>query len=391
MLGTRSLLVPLALVLGLAACGGSGANGAGGSGGAGTGGSGGRVLAADEVRCEERVLLKVPDDPAAEGPWPVGARTITVAGYTTEVWYPAQRGSEDGKTKAQYDIRLQLPDADQAKIPDSDNPLQGCNCYRDLPLDEAHGPYPMVLFVHGTAGFRTQSLTFMTHWASRGFVVFAADHPGMQLKDILSGAIMFKQAQQAGEILDELAGFSGEAAFLSGHVAADHLAMSGHSAGGGAIAGFGDRARVLIPMASGGVSPGVTLSSTLVLGGMDDGVAKYTGQQSGYESAPKKKRLVGLSTAGHLAFSDICFIGRDDGGLLQIAVDHGIAVPSLVSTLGKDGCNPGQLPPEKSWPIVNHAATAVLEETLACGATSAAELEGIQAAYPDVGEYKQDL
>ena len=90
MLRVRSLLFPLALVLGLAACGSSGASSTSNTGGAGTGGSGGRALAADEVSCEGRVLLKVPDDPAAEGPWPVGARTITVAGYTTEVWYPAQ-------------------------------------------------------------------------------------------------------------------------------------------------------------------------------------------------------------------------------------------------------------------------------------------------------------
>ncbi len=44
----------------------------------------------------------------------------------------------------------------------------------------------------------------MTHWASRGFVVIAADHPGMRLLDILSGAFSFHQADQATEILDAL-------------------------------------------------------------------------------------------------------------------------------------------------------------------------------------------
>ncbi|MFT3776599.1 MAG: hypothetical protein QM820_65505 [Minicystis sp.] len=183
------------LLLGLVACSsGDPMNGTGGGGGTGTGGSGGSPLAVNETLCEGRKLLRVPDDPAQAGPWPVGAQTITVEGYTTEVWYPAVIGSEEGKDKARYDVRKQLPDADQAKIPDSDNPWQDCNCYRDLPLDGAHGPYPPVLFVHGTAGFRTQSLTFMTHWASRGFVVLAADHPGMMLKDILrccSDSIVF--------------------------------------------------------------------------------------------------------------------------------------------------------------------------------------------------------
>ncbi|APR75357.1 Putative lipoprotein signal peptide [Minicystis rosea] len=356
-------------------------------GGNGTGGA----LAANETLCEGRKLLTVPEDPAKTGPWAVGARTITVAGYKTEVWYPAEVGSEAGKEKIRYDIREQLPDADKNKIPDADNPWQVCNCYRDLPLDGAHGPYPPVLFIHGTAGFRTQSLTFMTHWASRGFVVVAADHPGMMLKDVLSGAISFHQADQAGEILDTLATLAGETAFLEKHVIIDHLAMSGHSAGGGAIKGFGGRARVLIPMAAGGTEPGTALTSTLVLGGMDDGIAQYTGQQTGYESSPKKKRLVGLSTAGHLAFSDICEMGKDQGGLLQVAIDHGVTVPDLVAMLGKDGCNPGQLTTDKAWPIVQYASAAVLEETLACGAASAAKIAGIQAAFADVGEVKEDL
>ena len=44
---------------------------------------------------------------------------------------------------------------------------------------------PPVVFVHGTAGFRSQSLEIVTHWASRGFVVIAADHPGLYLGDLI--------------------------------------------------------------------------------------------------------------------------------------------------------------------------------------------------------------
>ncbi|HEX9104448.1 MAG TPA: hypothetical protein VF997_19690, partial [Polyangia bacterium] len=98
-----------------------------------------------------------------------------LAGLTTEVWYPAKLGSDAGKSKIVYDIREHLPPADAAKIPDSDNPPQDCDCFRDLPIDDGHGPYPLVVFIHGTAAFRTQSLTFMTHWASRGFIVVSAD------------------------------------------------------------------------------------------------------------------------------------------------------------------------------------------------------------------------
>jgi acetyl esterase/lipase len=394
----QSIGLGLVLLLGLAACGGSetptggttsSGSGAGGSTTSSSTGTGGAPPS--EVMCDGSTVYAVPEDPAARGPWAVGARTGTLGGLKTEIWYPAAWGSEAGKTKARYDIREHLPDADQSKIPDADNPWQDCDCYRDLPLDEAHGPYPVVYFIHGTAGFRTQSLTFMTHWASRGFVVVAADHPGMELKDILVLNFNNQQAAQGTMLLDDLAKLSGDAAFLNGHVDLTRLAAAGHSAGGGAIAGYGDRAKVLIPMAAGGSTAAAALVSTLVMGAKDDGVVAYTNQQNGYQSSPKKKRLVGLSNSGHLAFSDLCFIGRDKGGLLQIAQDHGITVNPLIAQLAQDGCKTGQLPPEKAWPIVNFATTAALEETLACGAGSAAKLTQIQMTYPDVGDYLEDL
>ena len=133
---------------------------------------------ADAPGCAGVTLLARPSDPGAAGPWAVGAHTSTVAGFTTEIWYPAKWGTQVCQPKVAYDLREHLPTADQAKIPDSANPLQLCDCYRDLPIDDTHGPYPVVTFIHGTAAFRTQSLTFATHWASRGFVVVSSDHPG---------------------------------------------------------------------------------------------------------------------------------------------------------------------------------------------------------------------
>ena len=240
--------------------GGAGGGGAGGVGGGGGGGSGGGGTVAG---CSGQSLLALPSDPSARGPWPVGARTVTLAGLTVEVWYPATPGSDAGQMPAVYDIREHLPAADAAKIPDADNPWQSCDCVRALPLDDGHGPYPLVLFVHGTAAFRTQSLTFMTHWASRGFVVVAADHPGIQLKDVLASPLGLPgasdQAGDANKILDALAAPSGDIAFLAGHLDGARIAASGHSAGGGAIAGLGGRAAVLIPMASMGTQTGATL------------------------------------------------------------------------------------------------------------------------------------
>jgi len=374
--------------------GSGGATGGGGSGGgSGGGGSGGGGTVAG---CPGQSLLALPSDPSARGPWPVGAKTVSIAGLTVEVWYPATPGSDAGTMPAVYDIREHLPAADAAKIPDADNPWQICDCVRELPLDTAHGPYPLVLFVHGTAAFRTQSLTFMTHWASRGFVVVAADHPGIRLEDVLASPLGLPgasdQAGDANKILDALAAPSGDVAFLAGHLDAARVAASGHSAGGGAIAGLGGRAAVLIPMASMGTQAGATLVSTLVMGAGNDGIDAYSNVQNGYASSPIRKRLVGLGgDAGHLAFSDLCAIGADKGGILQIAQDHGVQVPALIAQLSRDGCMTGQLPPADGWRIVNFATSAVLEETLQCASAMTATIATIQSAVPNVQEFQQAL
>lgn len=385
------------------AAGGSTTAGTGGVGQAGSGTSGSSTTvkplpeSKDFTGCDGAKLLQTKDggdDPGVRGPWPVGARTVTIDGLTTEVWYPAEIGSQEGKPYAQYDIREQLPDADATKIPDEKNPLQICDCHRDLPIDAAHGKYPVVLFIHGTAAFRTQSLTQMTHWASRGFVVLAADHPKIRLKDALNNLFGVGSATQAADgkkILASLEDAGGPLGFLDGHADVTRLAVSGHSAGGGAAAqlngvpGVG----VIIPLASQGTKAGMQ-KSNLIMGGKADGIAAYSGQQSGYNGAPKRKRLVGLADAGHLAFSDLCFIGRDQGGILQIALDSGVNVPQLVGTLAKDGCKPGQLPAEDGWKIINFATTGVLEELLQCNADMTGKLSTL-ASMPHVAEFKEDL
>lgn len=339
--------------------------------------------------CDASTLFVRPDEPSTRGPWAVGARTLTLAGLTVEAWYPAQWGSDRGHTKVRYDLRPQLPEAERGKIPDAQNPWQACDCYRDLPIDATRGPYPLVLFLHGLGGFRTQSATMATHWASRGFVVVSADHPGVKLGDVLVGRFGGDQAMDAGKLLDALATPSGEAAFLAGRLLAGRIGVVGHSAGGSALKGLGARAgvQVLVPMASGGVEAGAALQSTLILGGKDDATVPYTRQQSGYASAPPKKRLVGLRNAGHLAFSDICVIGREQGGILAIARQNGVSVPDLFANLATDGCRMGQLPAEEGWRLVHHATAAALEETLHCqGASAASKLSALRGM-PNVDEF----
>jgi hypothetical protein len=159
------------------------------------------VVGLAQAGCAGQTWLKLPADPSATGPWPVSSHKlsgITARNLTLEIFYPAVPGSNtstSGRTfpQCQYDIREHMPKEQAHKIPDSDNPNPYYpNCYHGaggepLPLDTAHGKYPLMVFIHGTAGFRTQSLHILLHWASRGFIVASADYPGIQVSSLYIG------------------------------------------------------------------------------------------------------------------------------------------------------------------------------------------------------------
>ena len=343
-----------------------------------------------EAGCDGATFLKGPEDPAEPGPWAVGARTVSIGELVGEIWYPATPGSNAGIDKVVYDIREQLAPSEGAKISDEKNPWHPCDCYRDLPLDTDRGRYPVIVFVHGTAGFRHQSLSFMTHWASHGFVVAALDHPGLKLGDLLAFQMNQNLGSDVARLVEALDNPTGDLAFLAGAIDMSRLGASGHSAGGGTIRSWGSRAQVLIPMASGGTDAGESLKSSLILGGMDDGVAQYSGTKRGYEQTIGNKRLVGLANAGHLAFSDLCMVGRENGGLVQIAQEAGVSNANFASFLW-DGCDPDQLPAETGIEIVKYASTPVLQETLQCRGTKTALLPELPTMFPDVGEYLEAI
>lgn len=346
--------------------------------------------------CDGATLLANPGDAAARGPWAVGARTVTLAGLTTEVWYPAIPGSDAGQERARYDIRESLPASEAAKIPDADNPWQRCDCVRDLPLDTEHGPFPAIVFVHGTAAFRHQSLPLVTHWASRGFIVIAADHPGLYLGDFL-GTACGNQAppQQLSADIDTLVAALGrprdELAFLADHVDASRLAVIGHSAGGGAAAAATSKpgVRVVIPLAAAQSAPAsATLESVLYMGGLADQIASWSQVMTAWSGAATPRRLVGIAAGGHLTFSDLCETkNAQDEDLLQIAKAKQVCGAQFAGFLFD--CDPGHIEGQKGWEIINYASSSVLESVLQCQRTH--ELNDIKSVYPDVTEYRETL
>lgn len=195
------------------------------------------------------VLAQRPDAPdyAQRGPYPVGTLEIVIPGeegvpgreadLNATVWYPALNPDEADEV-TQYQIGLFV--------------LPG-QALRDAAPDVAGGPYPLVIFSHGSGGIRYQSLFLTEHLASHGFVVIAADHPGNTVLDLLFGggeaafldALVRNFGTRPLDVLRQIAYLDAAVAGdgpLAGLVDMARIAVSGHSFGGyTALAAAGGR------------------------------------------------------------------------------------------------------------------------------------------------------
>jgi dienelactone hydrolase len=373
------------------------------------------------VGCAAMSLLPVPDDPSVRGPWVVGVRTVTIGRLTAEVLYPAEPGSEQGKAEATYDVRAWLPERERSKVPDANSPAVkpiGGKLFRDLPLDAGHGPYPVVIFVHGTASFRIASGSTMTQWASRGFVVVAADYPGMFLADTLAPTLecllpTTGPQDVPGDIAKQteaLTSASGELAFLAGHIDMTRLGLSGHSQGACITATLSTNAnvRIVIPMAgSAPVAAAPSLRSLMYIGGIDDKVIGYNAPLIGnvvcplfsssdtgaYQASPGPpgvtKRLVGVTGGGHLVMTDLCqknAVGRNAIEEAQADGVCGINSAVIIGLPALFDC--GTIDMAAGIRAVDYASTAALEEALMCKDRSA-QFATLKANVPAIGDFQE--
>ena len=373
------------------------------------------------VGCGATTLLPVPDDPSVRGPWAVGVRTVKIGRLTTEILYPAELGSEQGKAEATYDIRAWLPERERSKVPDANSPAVrpiGGNLFRDLPIDGGHGPYPVVIFVHGTASFRMASLSTMTQWASRGFVVVSADYPGMFLADMLAGTLdcllPTTGAQDVpGDVATQMQALTtttGDLVFLDGHIDMTRIGLSGHSRGGciTATLSANENVRIVVPMAvSAPVDSSPTLQRLMFVGGMNDKVIGYTGPLIGnvvcelfsfsmtgaYQASPGPpavtKRLVGVSGGGHLVMTDLCqrnALGRNAIEEAQADGVCGINSAVIIGLPALFDC--GTIDMATGIKAVDYVSTAALEEALMCKDRSA-QFASLKANVPSVGDFQE--
>jgi predicted dienelactone hydrolase len=314
-------------------------------------------------------------DLAERGPHGVGSATLDLGGRRVAVWYPAAEGAGVGDAVDTFDIASLLSPELQAQIPTELRVGYPVAAQAGAPAAAEGGPYPVVLFSHGFAGFPEQSVDLTTHLASWGFVVAAPDHVERSLSGLLGTAAQGVTPSTDAEVLTAtldlvLAAADDVASPLAGLVDAAQVAVVGHSAGAGAAyatAAADGRIDAFAALSLGrGRDDAIGAAPTvpgLVMVGEEDGIIPAATTREVFDTLASPRALLSLPGAGHLVFSDLCLIGAEQGGLTGIVATIGLDIPADLLRLASDGCGDAYPPVEDAFPAIDATTLAFLRAT----------------------------
>ena len=300
-----------------------------------------------------------PADLAGQGPYSVGVTTRALPeGNLVEVWYPAE---ESAGGTVDYTVRSFLPPAIGDLVPDTLDDTRSIDATRDA-VAASDGPFPVVLFSHGSTSFRLQSSVLAQHLASWGIITASTDHPSRDLLNAIGGTTegqppSIDDFRSMREYLTTL----GDDELLGGVLDNDRIALGGHSAGGGTIVQMAGDEGILgyVSYASGLGDEAPDVPSLFMAGELDMIVDPVERTAAAFERAPSPSWLWSFADSGHLAFSDLCAVGSDGATLIDLAEAAGLGalVDDRLRTLGTDGCEEPNRPVEEVWPGVHQSAT----------------------------------
>jgi predicted dienelactone hydrolase len=192
----------------------------------------------------------------------------------------------------------------------------------DAPLDPSGGPYPIVMFSHGSCGYSRQSLFLTPFLASHGFIVVAPPHPGNTVFEFPNCGTPQAQIASAQErpqdiihVLDEMLALNADGASpFFGAIDPTRIAMMGHSFGGLTtylVSAIDPRIQVAVPLAPAVLSATPLPIPSLTVIGEVDSVVNNTATRALQAAGVAPRYLGEIQHAGHYAFSDLCFPGPD--------------------------------------------------------------------------------
>ena len=326
-------------------------------------------------------------DTSALGPYSVGRRTVTITDpgrsdrmLTTDIWYPTDATEGDASTYSfapgiEYDSDVAL----------------------DAPRASEAGPFPLVVYSHGSGGLRYVSSFLTETLASHGVVVVAPDHAGNTTLDSIVGSEADRETIVRDRPLDVSLVID---AMLSGSADLDitkiidggQIGVIGHSFGGytalamgGGVSAFDivddDRVTVIVPLApAAGVLSDEDLAAievpTMVISGTLDTstpIDPNTDRVTDLVSGPVTR--VDLEGATHQSFSDVC-----DYTVLLRDLDVDASLIDFVDGFADNTCDPNVLDVELAHHLINRYAIAFLLAELTGSPAAQATLD---AAAPD--------
>ena len=329
-----------------------------------------------EPRTTTSTVPAAPAPYAKTGPYAVGVTTLHFDGRRAVVWYPVERGTESGHPQEVFDIASLLSPTLQALIPAGKRPLYKVAAYTNAPGATSPGRYPLVIFSHGFAGYPEQSLTLTTHLASWGFVVAAPDHVERSLDGLLgtaaSGVTKMTGLALLAETTNQVVSASKRTGILRGLVDGTRVVAAGHSAGADAAYQFASadpRVKAWISYSvefggRAGPAPAAPNKPGMVMLGTTDGIIPAAASEKVYAGMRSPKYLVKVDRAGHLVFSDICLIGRAQGGVIGIAKAIKLPIPPSLFKLGTDGCTSDHPLAETAFPAIDQLSVAFFRSAL---------------------------
>jgi len=307
----------------------------------------------------------LPPAPGDAGPgtaeYPVGRRTIEVTsepGRTliADVWYPANEESLVAIPKSTYEF----PGLSYTSTVAYDSP----------PVS-SDGPFPLIVYSHGSGGLRYVSAFLTEALAARGFVVIAVDHTGNTALDEFAGTelprdeiVRLRPVDIRAEIDAMAAADDDDASPFAGAVDASRVGLVGHSAGATGVlktvaaGGTGADADVRAVVGMGPYVDPVTddeLASidvpTMLVSGTHDTTTPIKTQTErawkGLDAHPLYR--VDLKDAGHQSFSDVCFY-QD---LAHAVPETAEPIVEAIDTFAEEGCTPEHLPIEQAHRLID--------------------------------------
>ena len=312
--------------------------------------------------------------PSEPGHFAVGRSTFSAADeeregrtLTLDVWYPVDPIDDVGPFSV-YDLLFAGIESDVARA--------------DVPVSR-DGPFPLIVFSHGSNGIRFQSYFLMETLASHGFVVVAPDHAGNTAADPIFGTVdpiavvVVNRPLDVSFVIDVMLARNEDPldAFYR-RVEPRRIGVTGHSFGAftalAMASGFAmippdPRVRVIAP-----ISPAAAVLSDeelrsirvplMVLGGTSDITTPIDPNSVRAFGLPKARPRyrVDIEKAGHNSFTNICDIGD---ALIGAGLPPALA-EFLLGSLD-EGCAPELIGIEEAHQLTRFYAVAFFQRHLA--------------------------